>query len=1071
MHKSSRFILLILYFFNVEKVKAAREKLPRALVGDNEDKKNEKKQKKEKENNDIPSYYSVLVTEDEPVPIYRGPSSCPSNAFQYGYSNLRRMMLDIASGNTQNPFNICPGTVFNIREDLEADGKVGIPLIIPFDNVTINCGEDGSLSDKCILDGGLIQVALSGKNIILNGLRFTGSAGISVLGAGSSDSFAIFNNCTWKNHTGYSAVYSQYLNKKVLEDSITDPEILEDFMIDEGETPVGASVKGSGMKLSFNNCDFKENKFSSVVMHTKRSALRLSSVMFQENNGDMADIILAYGSDLKIKDSCFINEGDKLLGNIYVSDDSSLQAMDNYATGTAGGFSCDSILYSDFRCVSFSGSSCAVDPAYYDDDTEETQNQIISYNAIRGPQVCSTGSNVTGYTNLRRMLLDMETYNASSSLKEQTFNLCPDTVYNISTDIENMDGDTPILLPFDNVLLNCGVDGSLDNNCVLSGGLTHLILSGSNITINGLTFQESEGVSVMALGSSSSSAAFNDCHWMNNKGYAAVYSKFNDKNLLVKAISDPEALDNLLIDQGEVIAKYAAYANDAENEPGMQLRFSNCKYTDNIYLSAGVIQSVSSRIILMGAIFENNKIMKADVILDKKSTSYITDTCFYKGTRIYGNIYVSDDSTFYQSNNYAEDTTTQYGCDDIFQVVNDPDCVGDKCRTSSCMSFDSKYCVPTKANKVPKASNDVYNVIFKGPGPCESNVNETGYDNLRRLINDIDFLNSTNSSQLSTATFNLCSNTVYRISEDMAEDPDAELPLLIPFDDVTINCGADGSLENKCIIFGGMAQLIVSGKNIAINGITFRGSKGLSIMAIGDSSKNVVFNNCNWIKNKGNTVVFAQYDSSNLLEASIRDLDSLDELILDKNEQLQIPNIEDAGMILTFYNCSFLENPAKNSLIYSGHSTIIMDNTDFYRNYPQDAEIILSNSSLAAIKNSCFYNQSSYYGQIFVSSDSTILSKHNYGDIVKGENEFGCNHIFEEGSNSTYQCANFSEPMCRSDTVDDSDSASAPSTMSPSNKPEYIPPQPELVSSAACGLSLTIKTALVTLFLSIYLEI
>ena len=61
--------------------------------------------------------------------------------------------------------------------------------------------------------------------------------------------------------------------------------------------------------------------------------------------------------------------------------------------------------------------------------------------------------------------------------------------------------------------------------------------------------------------------------------------------------------------------------------------------------------------------------------------------------------------------------------------------------------------------------------------------------------------------------------------------------------------------------------------------------------------------------------------------------------------------------------------------------------------------------------------------------------------------------------------------MCRSDTVDDSDSTSAPSTMSPSNKPEYIPPQPELVSSAACGLSLTIKTALVTLFLTIYLEI
>lgn len=318
MCKISRFIILFLCFISAQALRSFREENSRVLIGEDDENKNEKNEKNERnernekngkneknkknqknENtNGFPTYYSAYVTNEEP--IYRGPSSCPSNLFKSGYSNLRRMMLDMSSG-TENTFNICPGTVFDLRQDSVTDGETGIPLIIPFDNVTINCGEDGSFGNKCILDGGLIQIALGGKNITLNGLRFTGSTGISVLGIGSSDSSATFNDCAWKNNSGYSAVYSQYMNEKVLEKSMTDPELIESFMIDKGESPVGTKVKKNGMNLSFSNCFFKENTFSTVVMHAKRSAVNLANVMFQENNGDMADIILAYGSEMTMK--------------------------------------------------------------------------------------------------------------------------------------------------------------------------------------------------------------------------------------------------------------------------------------------------------------------------------------------------------------------------------------------------------------------------------------------------------------------------------------------------------------------------------------------------------------------------------------------------------------------------------------------------------------------------------------------------------------------------------------------------------------------------------------------------
>ena len=124
-------------------------------------------------------------------------------------------------------------------------------------------------------------------------------------------------------------------------------------------------------------------------------------------------------------------------------------------------------------------------------------------------------------------------------------------------------------------------------------------------------------------------------------------------------------------------------------------------------------------------------------------------------------------------------------------------------------------------------------------------------------------------------------------------------------------------------------------------------------------------------------------------------------------------------------------------------------------------------------------NQSSYYGRIFVSSDSTILSKENYGDVGKDASQFGCDPIFKEGSNSTcarsgncddYLCTKFSEPVCKSQ-IDDG--ALNPGSMSASMVPSdpdpatNLVPEPTLVDSASSSLSLTVKSSLITLLLTV----
>jgi hypothetical protein len=76
-------------------------------------------------------------------------------------------------------------------------------------------------------------------------------------------------------------------------------------------------------------------------------------------------------------------------------------------------------------------------------------------------------SNPTCYSNLTEIEVMLQNKNP---FFEETYVICPDTVYEISTDGSDESAFRPII-PRAKSIFKCGDDGKSSNNCVLSGGV------------------------------------------------------------------------------------------------------------------------------------------------------------------------------------------------------------------------------------------------------------------------------------------------------------------------------------------------------------------------------------------------------------------------------------------------------------------------------------------------------------------------------------------------------------------------------------------------------------------------
>ena len=95
--------------------------------------------------------------------------------------------------------------------------------------------------------------------------------------------------------------------------------------------------------------------------------------------------------------------------------------------------------------------------------------------------------------------------------------------------------------------------------------------------------------------------------------------------------------------------------------------------------------------------------------------------------------------------------------------------------------------------------------------------------------------------------FVICPNTVFELNLDLFRG--TVLPAIeVDVPGVIVQCGLNGLFDNSCTINGGRYHFLISkmASNVLFKGILMRKASQVSILAIGSSSANATFIDCQW---------------------------------------------------------------------------------------------------------------------------------------------------------------------------------------------------------------------------------
>lgn len=353
---------------------------------------------------------------------------------------------------------------------------------------------------------------------------------------------------------------------------------------------------------------------------------------------------------------------------------------------------------------------------------------------------------------------------------------------------------------------------------------------------------------------------------------------------------------------------------------------------------------------------------------------------------------------------------------------------------------------------------------LEGPIPCPSDPNVTGYDNITQFLVDLVL---TNLVEPMPGTYTICPHTNYTFREELSLYGEDNLPVLIPFDNITINCGENGALENNCIFMDGYVHVILASTNSEMNGFTFMGSKGLSVVAVGPATNQATFNNCVWKENDAWFISFSQFLFNNIMEA-ITDYERLSGMIPTSILDLQggLPPVTDEGMTLNYNDCHFHNNQVQVSLLLSNYTTTNVNRGKFSDNEAKYSDIIYRSGSKGTITDSCFVHEGldQYLGgSIFIDETSTLVQSNNYINLLNAciVNNIGTTldcltysqHFYGDNSAACmdYNCQMYTATSCQADATIPPTEASTGTTMT--EAPVTPPTEPDTLAPVASPIA------------------
>jgi len=221
------------------------------------------------------------------------------------------------------------------------------PITIDRDGVTVQCGHDGGISSgsgrDCAVSGGFshFHIAGSASGVVLRGIVFASSSGVSVAALGDQASTVELVDCTWTMNGGATAVLIYGGDGFRPETETVDIDALR-----------SSSPGGKAMSVTVRGCAFRENQdldYGAVV--NVGGKLTVFGSKFASNSGEAGDVVVTNGGTFHLMDSCFDASSSMAPGTVFVERGSSLNSNDNnFGFGnTAGSYGADKSCHDIFQ--------------------------------------------------------------------------------------------------------------------------------------------------------------------------------------------------------------------------------------------------------------------------------------------------------------------------------------------------------------------------------------------------------------------------------------------------------------------------------------------------------------------------------------------------------------------------------------------------------------------------------------------------------------------------------------------------------------------------------------------------
>jgi hypothetical protein len=405
----------------------------------------------------------------------------------------------------------CISTVETLRQVLE---DVGGSILLCSDT-TFALGVDGfgleigaaaaavSLTCQdinCIIEGGTEQLLIldGATDVLVEGVTFLASqeSSIRIEIDPTEPAFVAFKDCEWSNHDGgnflISATYA--------------------LQAQEGD-PLEAI-------LQITNSHFKNNNVEEYLVENRVLRVAIENCTFETNAG--LALVGALGGETIVKSTSLeSNEATSALFFVGIN---------------SNGFTTEEVCGASNEAGVCNGTHFeATDAVTCRDDSSD----IDACEEFCVPLLAACES--TCYSTWEE--LDTAIGIASEGF---TFQICENTRMELSESASAIS----ILQP--DTVLRCGNDGSILNDCTISGGSSHFVVNASS-SFHGITFSGASTVSVQVfsdLVAESAKVEFKECYWNNNDGTdtfeilhsadlsSGVRRLQNDEQVYVVEISD-----------------------------------------------------------------------------------------------------------------------------------------------------------------------------------------------------------------------------------------------------------------------------------------------------------------------------------------------------------------------------------------------------------------------------------------------------------------------------------------------------------------------------------------------------